>query len=120
MKCPTSRQLVVWDEALRRGLPGTIVHGQLVCGFLGQMLTDWIRGQGLLEKLACTYRRMNQPGNPIVCKGKVLRKYTADHEDCIECSVWAEDSAGERTVEGTAIVTLPARARPEVPRRAVD
>ena len=55
VKQPTTRQLVMWagasgdyyqihydkDFAQSRGLPGVIVHGQLVCSFLGQLMTGW-------------------------------------------------------------------------------
>jgi len=54
LKQPTTRQLVMWagasgdyyaihydkDFALSKGLPGVIVHGQLVGCFLGQLITD--------------------------------------------------------------------------------
>ena len=60
VKQPDTRQLVMWagassdynpihydkDFAQSRGLPGVIVHGQLVCSFLGQLITDWIGEQG--------------------------------------------------------------------------
>jgi len=122
VKEPTTRQLVMWagasgdyyqihydkDFAQSKGLPGVIVHGQLVACFLGQLITDWM-GEGNLRKLTCNYRGMNFPGETITCRGKVNKKYIEDGEHYIECSIWAENAKGERTVTGRAIVIMPAR-----------
>ena len=123
VKQPTTRQLVMWagvsgdyyqihydkDFAQSQGLPGVIVHGQLVCCFLSQLLTDWMGELGSLRKLTCSYKGMNFPGEALVCKGKVNKKYIEDGERCIECSLWAENVKSEKTVSGRAVVTLPSR-----------
>jgi len=124
VKQPTTRQLVMWagasgdyypihydkDFAQSKGLPGVIVHGQLVASFLGQLVTDWMGEQGTLRKLTCNYRGMNFPGEAITCQGRVSKKYIEDGEPCIECNIWAENTKGEKTVTGKAIVTVPARS----------
>jgi acyl dehydratase len=123
VKQPTSRQLVMWagasgdyyaihydkDFAQSKGLPGVIVHGQLVASFLGQLITDWVREQGSLRKLTCNYRGMNFPGESITCRGKVNKKYIESEEHYIECNIWAENAKGEKTVTGKATAILPAR-----------
>jgi acyl dehydratase len=122
-KLPTTRQLVMWagasgdynpihydkDYAQGRGLSGVVVPGQLVCAFLGQLVTDWMGEQGTLKKLSCSYKGMNYPGEAITCKGKVLKKVVADGEHRVECNIWAENARGEKTVTGGAVVVLPAR-----------
>jgi len=124
VKQPTTRQLVMWagavgdylpihydkDFAQSRGLPGVIVHGQLVGAFLGQLITDWIGEQGVLRKLSCSYKGMNYPGEAVTCKGKVTKKYVQDGQHYVECNLWAENSKEEKTVLGMAIVILPSRA----------
>ena len=123
VKQPTTRQLVMWagasgdyspihydkDFAQSRGLPGVIVHGQLIGSFLGQLMTDWIGEQGMLRKLSCSYRGMNYPGEALICQGKVTKKYVEDGEHYVECSLWVENPKGEKTVSGKAIVILPSR-----------
>ncbi|MCL0091696.1 hypothetical protein M1N59_00270 [Dehalococcoidales bacterium] len=123
VKQPTTQQLVMWagasgdyyqihydkDFAQSKGLPGVIVHGQLVCSFLGQLMTDWIGEQGNLKKLTCSYRGMNFPGDVLTCQGKVTKKYVEDREHYVECNIWVENEKGEKTVSGVAIVTVPAR-----------
>ena len=126
VKQPTTRQLVMWagasgdynpihydkDFAQSRGLPGIIVHGQLVCSFLGQLMTDWMGEQGNLRKLTCSYKGMNFPGEALVCKGKVTNKYVEDGEHYVECSIWAENGNGEKTVSGMAVIIMPSRSSP--------
>lgn len=126
VKQPTTRQLVMWagasgdyyqihydkDFAQSQGLPGVIVHGQLVCCFLGQLLTDWMGEMGTLRKLNCNYKGMNFPGEALICKGKVNKKYAENGEHYIECSIWAENERGEKTVSGRAIIIMPSRGSP--------
>ncbi len=123
VKQPTTRQLVMWagasgdyyqihydkDFAQGRGLPGVIVHGQLAGCFLGQLMTDWIGAQGSLKKLTCSYKGMNFPDEPLACKGRVIKKYVENGEHYVECNLRVENAKGERTVSGTAVVTLPSR-----------
>ena len=123
VKQPTTRQLVMWagvsgdynpihydkDFAHSKGLPGVIVHGQLVGCFLGQLITDWIGRQGVVKKLSLSYRSMNFPGEQLSCRGSVIKKYVEDGEHCIECSLWVENTKGEKTVSGQAIVIVPAK-----------
>ena len=123
-KKPTTRQLVLWagasgdyyaihydkDFAQSKGLPGVIVHGQLVTSFLGQLVNDWMGEQGSLRKLTCNYRGMNFPNEAITCQGTVSNKYIENGEHYIECNIWAENTKGEKTITGKAIVTVPAKS----------
>lgn len=124
VKQPDTRQLVMWagasgdynpihydkDFAQSRGLPGVIVHGQLICSFLGQLMSDWIGEQGSLKKLTCSYKGMNFPGETVTAKGKVIKKYVEDGEHCAECNIWAENPKGEKTASGMAIAIMPSRS----------
>lgn len=123
VKRPSTRQLVKWagasgdyyeihydkDFAQSTGLPGCIVHGWLSFSFVAQMVTDWLGNEGTLKKIGVSYRGMNIPGEEIVCKGKVTKKYQAGGENLVECEVWAENKEGRKTTPGTAVVALPSR-----------
>ena len=120
LKHPTTRQLVMWagasgdynpihydkDFAQGRGLPGVIVHGQLVLAFLGQMVTDWLGGRGCLKKLSVSYKGMNLPGDAITCRGVIKEKSEAGGESLVTLDVWAENPRGEKTVAGMAVASL--------------
>jgi len=123
VKQPTTTQLVMWasasgdfnpihydkEYALKQGLPGIIVHGQLSAAFLGQMLTDWIGDQGHLKKLSLSYKGMNLPGELLTCRGTVTRKYTEGNQHLIALKIWSENPRGEKTLTGAAVVSLPSK-----------
>ena len=125
VKNPTTRQLVQYagasgdfyeihydkDFAQGTGLPGPIIHGAIKNAFLAQLVTDWIGEGGTLRKLSCQYRGMDVPGDTLFCKGTVIRKYVQDDQSTVDCEIWLENSKGERTTLGSAMVILPSRAR---------
>jgi acyl dehydratase len=125
VKHPTTRQLVKWagasgdfyevhydkDFAQSMGLPGVIVHGWLGFSFLAQMITDWIGVEGRLKKIGVSYRGMHLPGQDVICKGRVTKKYTQDGENFVECEIWAENAEGQTTTPGTCLVSLPSKAK---------
>jgi acyl dehydratase len=124
VKFPTTMQLVQYagasgdyyqihydkDFAMSTGLPGVIVHGWLALAFLGQMVTDWLGERGALVKLSGSYRGMNRVAEDIICNGKVTKKFAEDGKNYARLEIWAENPAGEKTVTGSALVTLPSRA----------
>ena len=109
-----------FDESVvrQRGLPAPVVHGPLKSAFLAQMLTTWMGPAGTLKRLACQYRGMDVAGETITCRGKVMGKSSDEGEHLVECEVWTENSKGEITTQGRAVIALP--AHPEPPRPALD
>ncbi len=124
-KTPTTRTLVMWagasgdffelhydkDFATMMGFPKPIVHGRLKAAFLSQMLTDWIGDAGVVKRLSVQYRGNDFPGDKMLCKGKVTKKYVKDGEHCVECEIWTENPEGQRTTPGTAVVVLPSKGK---------
>ena len=123
VKHPTTRQLVQYagasgdfyeihydkDFAQANALPGPIVHGALKHAFLAQLMTGWAGEDGTLKRVSCQYRGMDVPGDTLVCKGTVTRKYVQDGEHLVDCDIWLQNGEGERTTRGTATVRLPRR-----------
>ena len=123
IKNTTTRQLVMYagasgdyyevhydkDFATERGLPGIIVHGALKSGFIGQMLSDWAGAEGSIKKLEIQYRGMDIVGELIYCKGTVISKEIINGEGLVECEIWTENSAAEKTTVGSAQIHLPLR-----------
>ncbi len=122
-KHPTTQQLVKYagasgdfyqihydkDFAIKNNLPGVILHGALKNAFLGQLATDFAGEHGWLRKLSVQYRGMDQPGTMVVCKGKVVKKYTEHGQHLVDCEIWLENAKGEKTTLGSASVVLPSR-----------
>ena len=123
VKHPTTMQLVKFagasgdfyqihydkDFAQANGLQGVVLHGWLTLSFLGQLVTDWIGERGTLVKLGCSYRGVFFPGEDAVCQGKVTKKYDKDGKHYAEAQIWVENSQGEKTTSGSAVVVLPSR-----------
>lgn len=122
-KKPSTRQIVMWagavdqygeshydkDFALSRGLPGVILHGSMKGAFLMQMLTDHIGPEGVIRRISYNDRRLDFPGKTIICRARVIRKYEEDSEARVDCEIWTENEEGEKTVEGSAVLSLPRR-----------
>jgi acyl dehydratase len=85
------------------------VHGQLAGSFLGQMITDWAGEAGKLKKLSLSYKGKNLPGQKLTCRGTVVKKYTEEGRNLVSLRIWIENPAGEKTLTGTASVSLPPR-----------
>lgn len=123
-KDPTTRQLVMYagvsgdynqihydqEYARARGLSNVILHGALKNAFLAQMLTDWIGEGGEIKTLSVQYRSMDEPGSPVYCRGIVKRTYVENGDRHVDCDIWLENAAGEKTTPGTATIALPSRA----------
>jgi hydroxyacyl-ACP dehydratase HTD2-like protein with hotdog domain len=116
VKHPTTRQLVQYagaqgdfyeihyDQGFARSvaLPGVILHGLLKAAFLGQLVTDWLGERGTLKSFEVSYRGIDQPGRPYVCRGRIAKV----DGDQVELEVWGEDSDGNRTTVGTATMEM--------------
>lgn len=97
------------DFALGNNLPGLIIHGALKSAWLGQLLGDWVGEEGSIKSFGCSYRGMDYPGDDVTCKGVITRKYTEGDEHLVATDIWLENSKGEKTTPGTAVVALPSR-----------
>ena len=119
----TPRQLVMWagaapdfyeihydaEFASAAGLPGLVVHGALKYAFLGQLLHDWVAPAGRVESFGCSYRGLDKPGDDLRCRG-VVRATSVVADECrIDLEIWIENTRGERTTPGSAVVVLPSR-----------
>lgn len=122
-KHPSTRQLVKYagasgdfyeihydlEFARSTGLEGVIIHGALKNAFLAQIVTDWMGSAGRLKKLSVQYRGMDTPGDLLKIKGEVAEKWHADGENLIRCTLRLENSNGDKTTTGEAIVSLPTK-----------
>ncbi|MFC1945844.1 MaoC/PaaZ C-terminal domain-containing protein [Chloroflexota bacterium] len=97
------------DFAINSGLPGVIAHGWLTFSFMTNAVTGWMGKQGMLKKIGVSYRGVHPAGEDIYCKAKVTKKYAANNEHLVELEIWTENSKGQRTVPGSAIVALPVK-----------
>lgn len=102
-----------FDYSMARRLFDTdrpIAFGDQVCGaYLSQLLTDWIGPNGILRRFKSQMRAPVYDGDSLIVKGRVIKKYTEDSGNYVECEIWSENQDGNVVAWGTSTVTLPSR-----------
>jgi acyl dehydratase len=120
-KTPSRRTLVMWagasgdffelhydkEFAQSLGNPDVLVHGRLEAAYLTQLLTDWVGEKGQVKKVSVQYRGNAFPGQKLLMKGKVTKKYQKDGENLVELEIFVENPEGKKITPGSAIVALP-------------
>lgn len=102
-----------YDEkyAQTERLPTILVQGPLQDTQLSAFVTAWMGSGGFLKKFAYANRGMAFPGEPLTCKGRVVRKHRLEDRPAVDLEIWEENARGERLVPATATVLLPSRTR---------
>jgi len=82
--------------------------GMLSAGFLSRMITNWV-GDGKLRKYRVRFGRQVWPGDTIICKGRITRKYTEGGKNFLEAEVFAENQKAEKVITGIIVAEVPNR-----------
>jgi len=98
------------DEVFAKnaGMPSVFAHGMLSMGFAGQLVVDWC-GNEALKRLGVRFAAITWPGDVIMCKGKVVKKYQEQGKNLVDCEIYCENQNGQKTVTGSATVELPSK-----------
>jgi acyl dehydratase len=89
----------------KAGFGGVIGHGMLSMGFAGQFMTNWV-GVTAVKKLAVQFRAVTKPKNVINVSGTVVKKYTEDGQNLVDCEFLAVNQNGDKIIMGTATAEL--------------
>ena len=89
----------------KAGFGGVIGHGMLSMGFAGQFMTDWA-GVKAVKKLAVQFRAVTKPKDVITVSGTVVKKYTEDGQNLVDCEFLAVNQNGDKIIIGTATAEL--------------
>ena len=86
------------DDAVARavGLPGVIAHGMLNYGLLCRAVTDWLGDPARLRRLTVRFSNMVQPGDTVVCRGRV--KSIDEAQGMAVLDVWMENQDGQKVL----------------------
>jgi len=95
-----------WDSDFSRknGFQDANVAGPMFGDYVTEMLNRWVDDSIRLASLEYTNRAMAFPGDTLICRGKVLRKFQEGGNFFLECRVWVENQEGRVLVEGKAIL----------------
>ena len=83
-----------------------IVHGRFKYASLGELVSNWVGHAGIIRKISCQYRGMDQPGKEFVCRGVVKKKSSEGGKKVVELDIWAENADGKKTTPGSAVVVF--------------
>lgn len=121
IKKPSTEQLVRWtgaagdispihfdkDLARSMGFSHVIVQGRLKSVWFGQLLDSWIGREGRIHKFGARFHSPDYPNETLTCKGIITNKYVESNRGYVECELWIENSSGNITTTGNAVVMLP-------------
>jgi acyl dehydratase len=98
------------DETFAKsmGLPSVFAMGLMQGGYLARMLTDWV-GVGNLRLCKIRFTGQVWPGETIICRGRIVRKYEQDGEKRVDCELSVTNKEGESKISGSAVIALPSR-----------
>jgi len=98
------------DHAREKGFVGPFVDGQMEGAFLAQLVINWAGDPGSLRSLGVKYRNFVYPGDTIVCKGKVQRKFIDKTDALVTCELVVENTTRQEVASsGSAVVVLQRR-----------
>jgi acyl dehydratase len=90
------------------GLPSVFAMGLMQGGYMARALTAWV-GVGNLRLYKIRFTGQVWPGETIICKGKVVRKYEEGGEKRADCELSVVNQNGDSKITGTAVVALPSK-----------
>ena len=83
-----------------------LVHGYYKYSAFGQMISDWLGTSGKIRKISCQHVGMDFPGNEIRFKGKIEQKIEDKNARILSLSLWAENSKGNKSTLGNAMIAM--------------
>ncbi len=95
----------VHQAGVDAGNGGVITHGMVIMGFVGQMITNWVRPDQV-RKFGVRFTGMSKPGDVITVTGKVVEKFEVAGERRLRCEVEAADQTGHRKVKGEFVAAV--------------
>lgn len=77
-----------------------------------QLLTNWMGDEGWLKSCNAQYRQFVYLSDAIWFKGKVIKKYVDENDECcVDIETFGVNQRGGTTIAGTSTVILPSREK---------
>ena len=97
------------EFAQKKGFRDVNIPAPYYGSFLASMMTKWTGDPGRLKKLSYTVKVMGFPGDTLIGKGTVIRKYRDGSKNLVDCDIWVENHEGVKVALGSATVALPSK-----------
>jgi acyl dehydratase len=88
--------------AIRAGFDKIFAPGMLQGGYLGRVISEWV-GPGTLRTLRIRFSAQGWPGDMVICKAKVARRYEENGERLVEIEAEALNQNGDTLIKGHAV-----------------
>ncbi len=87
--------------AIRAGFEKPFAQGMLQGGYLGRLLTEWL-GPASLRSLRMRFSAQAWPGDMVICRVRVARRYEEGGERRVEVEAEAANQRGEILIRASA------------------
>ncbi len=105
-------------HARSAGFPSAFAPGMIAMGFLGELVTDWVRG-ARLRKFQARFVKIVWPGDVLTVRGRVTdRRFEPNGAYGVDIEVWAENQRGELVTRGLATYQMFYSAEDEAKQRS--
>lgn len=94
------------EDAVARGMPGTIVPGPLKMGAFLRLAEDWVGTSGFVRHVRAAHRQPDPSGRDMTVTGRVARVYEEDGHRRADLEMALLNSEGRPSVRGFATVEL--------------
>ncbi len=88
--------------AIRAGFDKPFAHGMLQGGYLARLLGEWL-GPDSFHNLKLRFSALAWPGDMVVCKARVARRYEEAGKRLVEVEATATNQRGDVLIKATAI-----------------
>jgi acyl dehydratase len=97
------------EFARRKGFRDANIPAPFYGAFLATVMTGWAGDPGRLKKLNYAVKVMGFPGDTLIGKGTVVKKYRNGDENLVDCDIWVENQEGVKVSPGSATISLPSK-----------
>ncbi len=87
--------------AIRAGFDKPFAHGMLQGGYLARLLAEWL-GPASLKSLRLRFSAQAWPGDAVICKAAVSRRYEEAGERLVDVEASAVNQRGETLIKAAA------------------
>ncbi len=88
--------------AIRAGFDKIFAPGMLQGGYLARLISEWV-GPGALRTLRIRFSAQAWPGDMVICRAKVTRRFEEADERRVEIEAEAVNQHGDALIKGNAI-----------------
>ena len=88
--------------AAASGFPSAFAPGMLQGGYAGRLISEWV-GPAALRTLRIRFSAQAWPGDMVICRAKVVRRFEEGGERRVEIEAEAVNQNGETLIKALAV-----------------